>query len=103
MFKKALQIQRQQLGDEHEHVAATHIVMGLAYRELGELDQALECLQKGLEIQRRLCGADVHQGVARALDSLGLVYQKLGRYPDALEKHNEALRILRKELGDAGS
>ena len=73
--------------------------LGLAYRNLGELDWAADYGQQALEMARQLKD---RRGEGAHLGNLGSVYLSLGEIDKAIESYTAALAIAR-ELGDRGS
>jgi tetratricopeptide (TPR) repeat protein len=70
--------------------------VGIAYRRLGQGEQALRSYREALDINRRL---DQKAGIAANLTNIGQVELSLGRLDDALASYNESLE-LRREIGD---
>jgi CHAT domain-containing protein/tetratricopeptide (TPR) repeat protein len=68
--------------------------LGLAYMNLGELDQAITCYLQDLAICRSL---DDQYGIGASYMNLGEVYQRRGRgsWPAALEMYEQALQVIR--------
>ncbi len=70
--------------------------MGIAYKDLGDTQKALERLEQALPILRETGNRD-HE--ADALDTLGVIYEGKGDTEKALEYLNQAL-VICQELGD---
>jgi len=70
--------------------------IGIAYRRLGQGEDALRTYRDALDINRRL---DQKVGIAANLTNIGAVELGLGRLDDALASYTEALQ-LRREIGD---
>ncbi len=73
--------------------------LGRIYRQKGELQQAIEYLDKGRALFRE---ARDHRGIAGSLDDLGQTLWLLGRYDEALDRSAAGLEQRRK-LGDKRS
>ncbi|MCL4296543.1 MAG: tetratricopeptide repeat protein [Anaerolineae bacterium] len=76
--------------------ADTHLILGLVLIFLGELDQAVDCLQSALAVYQRL---SVQQRAALALSHLGEAFSRKQRQDEALIHLQQALR-LDTELGN---
>ncbi|MGD8330236.1 MAG: tetratricopeptide repeat protein [Acidobacteriota bacterium] len=70
--------------------------IGIAYRRLGQPEDALRTYRDALEINQRL---DQKVGIAANLTNIGAVELGLGRLDDALASYTQALE-LRREIGD---
>ncbi|WP_186762783.1 AfsR/SARP family transcriptional regulator [Lentzea tibetensis] len=73
--------------------------IGLIHRELGELPEALACLEKAVDLVVRH-GPDGAERVA--LSALAQVHQLAGRYVPALDAARESLDLARKHDDPAG-
>ncbi len=83
------------LGDRHGE-GSTLTNLGLAYKDLGELEKAIECHKKALLIDREI---NDRLGESADLGSLGLAYVDLGELKKAIGYHKQHLTIAR-EIGD---
>ena len=97
-FKKALEIHRKQLGEEHLDVATSLGAMGDLYRKLGRYSEAEPFLKRAIELREKLLGQD-HPDVARSLNNLAVLYENSSRYVEAEPLYQRALAIQEKELG----
>ena len=70
--------------------------LGLAYRDLGQYNRAIDFHQQSLTITREIGD---RQGEGNALGSLGGAYNNLGQYNRAIDFHQQAL-IISREIGD---
>ena len=75
--------------------------LGLAYKSLGQYEQAIEFYQQSLEIQREI-GDRRGKSSSLSLNNLGNAYSLLGHYERAIEFHQQSLEIQR-EIGDCKS
>jgi tetratricopeptide (TPR) repeat protein len=82
-------------GDD-EATGMIHSVLGVAYRETGQLDQAEENLKASLELRRKVGDK---RGQAVTLTNLAQVYDLRGQPDRALDQLKRALPIVR-EMGD---
>jgi tetratricopeptide (TPR) repeat protein len=64
--------------------------LGLAYADLGQVDQAIEHYQQALVISREIGD---RRGEGNHLGNLGLAYYSLGQVDQAIEHYRQALAI----------
>jgi len=88
-----------ELADAPESRAQLHATIGVAFRELGRFDQAVEQLRKAVDVQS---ATDADTGFERAawLNALGDTLVAAGRFEEAEQVLREALAI---EEGDAAT
>lgn len=92
-FAKLLEIQTERFIDPNNlEVATTLNLMALAYRDLGELDKALEFFTRSLDIKRQQRPLD-YSSIATTIENIGIVYMKQKRFKEALRSHAQALQI----------
>jgi tetratricopeptide (TPR) repeat protein/tRNA A-37 threonylcarbamoyl transferase component Bud32 len=72
--------------------------MGMAHHHMGDLDRALEMLERALELRRTELGPD-HPEVADTLHELCLVHRYLGDFEAARRCATEAVGILESTYG----
>jgi CHAT domain-containing protein/Tfp pilus assembly protein PilF len=96
--ERALQIQRNALGDDHPEVARTLNLLGLISSGKGEYSTAQTLLQRALIIDEKAFG---RRGLATAqvLDSLANNLSAQARYTDAENLAKEALTVREQSLG----
>ncbi len=70
--------------------------LGIAYRSLGDYQQAINYYQQSLEIRQEI--GDRH-GISNSLNGLGNAYYSLGDYPKAIDYYQQSLEIA-TEIGD---
>ena len=87
-------------GDERVNIIAATASNGVGevYESKGDYDKALSQLQKALDIQLKVLGAD-HPDTPRSYGNIGLVYDRKGDYDKALSQYRKALDIRLKVLG----
>jgi tetratricopeptide (TPR) repeat protein/TolB-like protein len=85
-----------QFKDDLESESLLHSIMGVAFRDTGELDKSFEHLGACLDLRRR---SGDKRGQASALSNLATVYELRGQNVKALEAHQKALALAR-EMGD---
>eukprot|EP00047_Mylnosiga_fluctuans_P008520 m.259027 g.259027 ORF g.259027 m.259027 type:complete len:778 (+) comp22129_c0_seq1:110-2443(+) len=88
-YIKTLTYRKASLGD-HQMTFATHGSIGLVFKELGRLDNALKHLDLALAGSLRTLGP-MHSATARAYSNKGLVLALKEMYPDAISCHTKAL------------
>ena len=79
-----------------EALGTVHSVMGVAHREMGQLDLALQNLNRSLDLRKQ---AGDKRGQAVTLNNLAQVYDLQGQPEKALEQQKKVLAIAR-EMGD---
>lgn len=72
------------------------ITLGIALREIGRNDEAIECYQQALAIWRAV-GDRAREQVT--MNNLGIAYFALGRFEDGLQSYERCAEIAR-EIGD---
>jgi len=98
ILQAALQEFRHSLGVEHiRSLTAQNLLAGDLLAQ-GEDSQAAALFENALEIERRVCPADVQ--LSRSLAGLSLLHLRAGRIADALPLAEEALSIALKAEGD---
>ncbi|GKY91822.1 hypothetical protein MPSEU_000153800 [Mayamaea pseudoterrestris] len=96
----ALAILTEELGDEHETIAAAYYQVGLVQAECYHLNEAMTSLTTALEIQKKLLGAD-HAATLRSRREIGNQYAiKSSDCDTALEMFDEILNAQRAIHGD---
>ncbi len=70
--------------------------MGLAYRDLGQPQEALSNFQKALELRKKL---NLQSGIGGSLDEIAGMQDKLGDPTAALASYKQALAV-RQQIGD---
>ncbi len=58
--------------------------MGLAYYDMNNYEEALECYEESIKISLKLLGEE-HILIVNTYNNIGLVYEKLTNYAKALE------------------
>lgn len=82
LFRKALALRREALGDMHPDVAICLDNLGSFLLSQDRLEEAEPILREGLEIRRKLFG-DGHVNLAPSLENLATLLQKKGNYAEA--------------------
>jgi tetratricopeptide (TPR) repeat protein len=99
-LRKALVIQRQELGPLHPDVARTLQDLALVMDDSGHLKDAIPLMRDALDIQRRLNGAQPDPGLALAIDNLGALLNEDGNYDAAERLYLESLAMRQRLFGD---
>ncbi len=96
-YRQALGILEQSLGRDHVDVAATHLGLGNALRELGRTEEARGHYSTAIEIHRQALGPDAP---ALALDfhNLAALLLESGETKAAVEKATEAEKLSRQHF-----
>ena len=79
--------------------ASAYLLTGEEQNNSGKYPEALESLEKALEINRSI---NAKSGIGDALNQLGFVYSNLGEYSTAVDKINEAAGIMKEENDTTG-
>ena len=87
-----------QLGPGQVHVATSHNNLAMAYRDLGDLEQAKDYYARALDIDLKKLGPE-HVNVATWYNNLGEVHSKLGDLEKAKDCCARALDIHLKKVG----
>ncbi|MBD3409057.1 MAG: CHAT domain-containing protein, partial [Ignavibacteriales bacterium] len=94
LYLKALEITRQQLGENHPDYAGSLNNLGLLYYNMGRYEDAEQLYIKAVEIYRQQLGEN-HPDYALSLNNLGLLYDHMGRYEEARKHFSEEFRVRR--------
>ena len=92
-YKKALEIGKNALGNNHPDIALYYNNLGSSYYSIGDYKRAIEYHEKALEINN-------HPDVTLSYNNLGTAYSRLGDYNKAIEYHKKALEIIKNKFGD---
>ena len=98
-YNKALDIQKQILGEKDPDTVASYISIGRIYYVLGSYNKALEYYNKALDIRKQISG-ERHPNTAIIYNNIGGVYYVLGDYNKALEYYKKSLDIQKQVLGE---
>ena len=98
-YNKALDIQKQILGEKDPDTVASYISIGRIYYVLGSYNKALEYYNKALDIRKQISG-ERHPNTAIIYNNIGGVYYVLGDYNKALECYKKSLDIQKQVLGE---
>lgn len=94
-YRRALEIQRQELGPRNLAVARTLNHIGNVLMEYdGPFEEALAACEESLAIRRDILG-EAHPLVAASLSNISTIQQRLGRPRDALRAAREAFAMTR--------
>jgi CHAT domain-containing protein/tetratricopeptide (TPR) repeat protein len=100
LFREAIDIDRQQLGENHPDVATGLNNLAILYRAQGIYSEAELLYLEALDIYRQQFGNN-DSSVATSLNNLAVVYQYQGRYSEAEPLLLEALDIYHQQLSDS--
>lgn len=99
LFRQALEIRRQEFGDDHPEVAEAAGQLGIVYRHMERLDEAEALLQETLRIHRSTEPVDPVL-VAAAFTHLANVHWQQKRHPEAEAGHRQALALRQEHMSD---
>ena len=95
IHKRALEVRRRTLGEEHHDVAMSLLNVAQACYSQTKLDEAELAARRAANILRKLN----HHDLAIALNDLGLYLQEQGKLRDAEEVLRESLNLIRRLNG----
>lgn len=99
-LRKALTIQRKELGPQHADLARTLQDLALVMDDEGHLKEAIPVMREALDMQRRLNGTQPDPGLALAIDNLGALLNENGDYDGAEQLYHESLSMRQHLYGD---
>lgn len=99
LFRHALELQEQALGEDHPKVATTLNNLAGLYQDMGEYEQALPLYQRSFKIKEQALGED-HTEVAATLNNLAELYRATEENEQALPLYQQALKIVERTLGE---
>jgi tetratricopeptide (TPR) repeat protein len=100
LHQDALAILRDNVGNEHETVAATLFQIGLVRASLCQYDEAMNALHEALAIQKRLLG-DQHPAALRTRREIGNMYAVYpSELPSAFAEFDAVLQVQRRIHGE---
>ena len=97
-YNSALNLQMQEVGEDHLCVSYTLHNMGTMHYQSGELQLSLKCYKQVLKMRRLLLGSE-HPSVADALMNIAIVHEKAGELDRAESALNATLRVIAKNFG----
>jgi len=92
LYTKALKVQQNLFGNNHEETAVSFNNIGSSYGNLNQLDKAIENYKISLAIKEKVLNEN-HPSCARTINNIGALLFKQGDYKSALEHHLRALEI----------
>jgi tetratricopeptide (TPR) repeat protein len=100
-LKRALQLRRQHLGDDHRDVAEALSALGGLLDAKGDYDGAEALWQEALAINRKVAGEEsTDEDVVEIRNRLGVLHYRRGDYAAAETAWREVLEIRRRRFGD---
>jgi eukaryotic-like serine/threonine-protein kinase len=97
-LKRALELRRAALGDEHPDTARMMNGLGLLHSSQGRLDEAEPLYRQAHQISQRLLGPD-HPDALRHEMNLATLFRAKGRYQDAEPLYQHNLEAKQRVLG----
>jgi tetratricopeptide (TPR) repeat protein len=99
LWKQAMEIQRNTLGEDHpDYAASLNGLAGLYSYHMREYAKAEPLFKQAMEIRRKALGEN-HPSYAWSLDDLAWLYERMGEYAKAEPLYEQAMEIRRKTLG----
>jgi serine/threonine protein kinase/tetratricopeptide (TPR) repeat protein len=98
-FERALELRRNQLGEEHPDTLKSMTDLGYQYMNQYNFKMGESLFFKVLEIRRRVLGEE-HPDTLRSMHDLGTAYHWLGRYKEAELLRVKVLEVRRRVLGE---
>jgi tetratricopeptide (TPR) repeat protein len=99
LFKKALTIRKQTLGENHADTAQSYHNIAYNLNKQGRYDEAEPIYHKALAIRKQTLGEN-HPDTAESYNNIATNLYYQGRYEEAEPLHRQALAIEKQELGE---
>ena len=99
LYRRALAIRRQALGERHPDTATAYNNLGMLLKSAGDLAGARPYYEQALAIRRDVLG-ESHPNTAQSLNNLGTLLQAMNDLPGARALLERALAIRQKVLGE---
>ena len=99
LFKQALALRQELLGDRHPDIATSLNNLALLYKSQGRYEEADPLFKQALALRQELLG-DRHPDVATSLNNLAALYQSQGRYAESEPLFKQTLALMQELLGD---
>ncbi len=99
LYKQALAIRKQQLGDNHADTATSLNNLALLYQSQGRYSEAEPLLKQALAIIKQQLG-DNHPSTATSLNNLAFLYQSQDDIPQAINYRTQALAVEEYNLSE---
>nr|NCR69258.1 CHAT domain-containing protein [Microcystis aeruginosa LL11-07] len=99
LYKQALAIWKQQLGDNHPDTASSLNNLALLYESQGRYSEAEPLYKQALAIWKQQLG-DNHPNTATSLNNLALLYQSQDDIPQAINYRTQALAVQEYNLSE---
>jgi CHAT domain-containing protein len=99
LYKQALAIRKQQLGDNHPDTATSLNNLAALYQSQGRYSEAEPLYKQALAIRKQQLG-DNHPDTATSLNNLALLYQSQDDIPQAINYRTQALAVQEYNLSE---
>ena len=99
LYRQALEINKDNFGEEHPTVARSLNNLALLYQTMGNYDKAEPLLRQSLDIYKNILGEN-HPDYATLLNNLASLYHDKGDYAKAEPLFKQALEIGKEVLGE---
>lgn len=98
-YNSALNLQMQEVGEDHISVSCTLHNMGTMHYQTGELQLSLKCYKQVLKMRRFLLGNE-HPSIADSLMNIAIAHEKAGELDRAESALNATYRVVCKAYGE---
>ncbi len=99
LYKQALSLRQELLGERHPDVASSLNNLAALYYWQGRCEEAEPLYKQALSLRQELLG-ERHPDVASSLNNLALLYDWQGRYGEAEPLYKQALSLRQELLGE---
>ena len=98
-FQRALDLRRQELGQDHPATLVAMNNLAMAYHDAGRLDMAIPVLATTLEKRRMILGAN-HRDTIETMNDLAVAFWQAGQPAEAIPLYEATLVKVRATLGE---
>jgi tetratricopeptide (TPR) repeat protein len=99
LAQKALEINKQTLGERHPYYATSLNNLALLYMSQGECAKAEHLYRQALEIRKQIL-VERHPDYAASVNNLAALYEAQGEYAKAEHLYRQALQIYKQTFGE---
>ena len=94
-FLRALELRRQEHGQEHPEILETLSALGLVQMQLGRIEPSERALTEALELANSIVGED-HEQSAKILNSLAMLRHRQTRFDEAERLYRRVIELNRR-------
>ncbi|KAL9615270.1 MAG: hypothetical protein Q9167_000241 [Letrouitia subvulpina] len=95
-FRKKGIFYLEDIGEDCQSMASR---FALVYREVGRLQEALQLLERVVEIRKRTLGGE-HLTTLSSIHQLTIIYTEMGRFQEALQLAERVVEVSKRTLGE---